>query len=622
MKARTLLAGAGLCVLVIIAIQSADRFLFRQAATQAAARIKGLSFAAINAEPWLAETRIEGLDWRRKGFFLHVGAVRFAPPPFFPLAGAALAGFGAATAEDLTLEAGPSVYKIKRIDLAGASISSADLLQMFDPKNASPLAERLARLSAASIAIPEMTVESKSGTATQTFVYHDILLSGIAQGKAAEASVAGISISIADAENGDAAGAYGGISAKDIDLVLAAKIMSETRDAADAPKRQLFDAVDIDGFHLGGAHGELDARRLTAAVVTGREPLRPWREAGAGAQPSNGAAQRNALFAAFLDVFGFDDLTAIDVRLDFHKEAQPASLTIGRASIPRLDGPRIDGVEAQNLVFEKAPTRVSLETMSFHGLDLEPLTDAEQAPNLLGADLRPEFRTGRADEARRPPRPGRRRRRRRRAPSFAVERFAIERSALADAAGRASVSRSIILPRQLRGGRIFSTLAAMGYERLDLSSRLDIDWSAASRDLAINSFSVDGPDMGSLNVAAQFSNVTPDLASKDERVAAAAARGVLIRKLALHVENGGLVDKAIAVQAKNEKQSVDEARQSDVLRATLLLPALLGNEPPARALGSALAKFIAEPKNFSLQALAPDGVGARIWNLCRRPAPC
>ena len=621
MKARTLLAGAGLCVLVIIAIQSADRFLFRQAATQAAARIKGLSFAAISAEPWLAETRIEGLDWRRKGFFLHVGAVRFAPPPFFPLAGAALAGFGVATAEDLTLEAGPSVYRIKRIDLAGASLSSADLLQMFDPKNASPLAERLARLSAASIAIPEMTVESKSGTATQTFVYRDILLSGIAQGKAAEASVAGISISIADAENGDAAGAYGRISAKDIDLVLAAKIISETRDAADAPKRQLFDAVDIDGFHLGGAHGGFDARRLTAAVVTGRAPLRPWREARAGAQPSNGAAQRNALFAAFLDAFGFDDLTAIDVRLDFHKEPKPASLTIGRASIPRLDGPRIDGVEAQNLVFEKGPTRVSLETMSFHGLDLEPLTDAEQAPNLLGADLRPEFKqialtklegrlapAGDADAA-----PG---------AAFAVERFAIERSAPADAA-RSGVSVSLDhLTAPVQAGGIFSTLAAMGYERLDLSSRLDIDWSAASRDLAINSFSVDGPDMGSLNVAAQFSNVTPNLASKDERVAAAAARGVLIRKLALHVENGGLVDKAIAVQAKNEKQSVDEARQSDVLRATLLLPALLGNEPPARALGSALAKFIAEPKNFSLQALAPMASGRGIWNLCRRPAPC
>ena len=82
---------------------------------------------------------------------------------------------------------------------------------------------------------------------------------------------------------------------------------------------------------------------------------------------------------------------------------------------------------------------------------------------------------------------------------------------------------------------------------------------------------------------------------------------MLIKKLALHVENAGLFDKALAVQAKNEKQSVDEARQSDILKAILLLPALLGNEAPARALGAALAKFIAAPKNFSLQALAPEG---------------
>jgi hypothetical protein len=144
-------------------------------------------------------------------------------------------------------------------------------------------------------------------------------------------------------------------------------------------------------------------------------------------------------------------------------------------------------------------------------------------------------------------------------------------------------------------------------------------WSEASSELAIDSFSLDGADMGSLNVAAKFSNVTPDLASKDERVAAAAAHSVLIKKLDLHVENAGLFDKALAVQAKNEKQSVDEARQSDILKATVLLPALLGNEAPARALGAALAKFIAAPRNFSLQALAPEGVGIADLEFVQTP---
>ena len=41
--------------------------------------------------------------------------------------------------------------------------------------------------------------------------------------------------------------------------------------------------------------------------------------------------------------------------------------------------------------------------------------------------------------------------------------------------------------------------------------------------------------------------------------------------------------------------------------------------PPARVLGSALAKFIAAPKNFSLQALASEGVGVADLALVQTP---
>jgi len=617
MKSRTLLAGAGLCLLIGFAIHSADRYVFRQAAAAVAARVDGLTIASVSAEPWLAEARIDGLDWRRNGSTLHVGALKFAPPAFVPVAGAALAGLGEASAEDVTLEAGPSLYRIKRINLVGASISSADLLRVFDPKSAAPLAERLARLTATSIAIPEMTVETKTGAATQTFIYRDILLNGVNGGKAAAASVAGISFSIADPEHGGGDGAYGKISARDVDLVLAAKIMSETREAADAPKLPLFKAMDIEGFHLGGAHAALDVGRLTVAAVTGRPPSTPWREA-TDAPPLVGAAPRNALLTAFLDSFGFDDLAATDVALNPRGDGKMGRSTMGRATIKRLDGPRIDGVEAQNLAFGTSWGRIGLESLSFSGLDLGPLTRVDHAPNLLGEDLRPDFeqvaltklegRLAPSEEADASS-----------ADTFEVERFSIERTAPKDAARpRLNVSLDHFTA-PVRDAGAFSALAAMGYARLDLSSRLDVDWNKASGELAIDSFFLDAAGMGSMKLAAQFSNVTQDLASRDEQVAAAATRGVLIKKLALRVENAGLFDRALAVQAKNDKQSIDEARQTDILRATLLLPTLLGNEPAARALGSALAKFIAAPKSFSLQALAPEGVGVADVELVQTP---
>jgi hypothetical protein len=240
----------------------------------------------------------------------------------------------------------------------------------------------------------------------------------------------------------------------------------------------------------------------------------------------------------------------------------------------------------------------------------------DPAPNLLGADLRPNFeriavvklegRLASSEETDGRPRH-----------SFEVERFEIENAAPKDVAGL-KVSLDHFTAPVDEGGP-FPTLAALGYARVDLSSRLNAVWSEGSSELAINSFSLNGADMGSLNVAARFSNVTQDLASNDERVAAAAARGVLIKRLDLRVENAGLFDKALAVQAKNENQSVDEVRQSDVVKANLLLPALLGDEPTARALGAAIAQFIAAPKTFTFQALAPDGIGIADLELVQTP---
>ncbi len=408
MKSRTLLAAVGLCALAAVAIESADRYLFRQAAAAVAARVGGLTFAAISAEPWRGEARIDGLDWRRRGSSLHVGVVRFAPPPLFPLAGAALAGLGEASADDLTLETGLSIYRIKRIVLVGASLSSAGLLQLFDPKNTAPLAERLAALTAASIAIPEMTVETKTGTATQTFIYRDILLNGISAGKAAEANVAGISFSILDPQAGDANGAYGKVSARDADLALAAKIMSETRDQEDEPKRELFNAIDIDGFHLGGAHGELDVRRLTAATITGRAPLRPWREAAAAvAEPSTSGAQRNALLATFIDAFGSEDLTATEIGLNFREDGECDQVD----DRPGLDiasrrpaNRRRRGAKSRHCRAVRQDQRGKLELSRPRSQAFDAFRSRAE---FIGRGFAAGFRADRHDEARRPPQPNR-----------------------------------------------------------------------------------------------------------------------------------------------------------------------------------------------------------------------
>jgi hypothetical protein len=614
MKLRTLFAGAGLCVLAIVSLEAADRYAFREAVAAFASRADGLTFERIVDEPLRGEARIVGLNWRRDDVLIHIGALTFAAPPFLPPVAAAVAGTGSATVEDLTIEAGPSTYKIKRVDLVGASLSASELRESFDPKQAETLVERLAKLSATTITMPELTIVTRIGATTQQFFYRDIALNGVVSGKAATASAAGASFTLSDPRAGDAAGAYGRISASNVDLVLAAKLLTQTIDNPDAPKLPLYQSVSVDGFHLGNAHFGLDIKTLTAAAVKARPPqapLQPTHSEPVSPETSKSDALR------WLDSFEIEDAAATDIRLDLNKDGDAARLTIARGSLPRLDGAKIDAIDGQDLALQRKSGMINLARSSFRGLDLWPMTSADRAPNKLARDFRPDFEqivltklvsnpASTGEEAAK-------------AGAFELGRFEIDSAAQKEPAGRTlnvAVDHFIYL---LDDDGAFRTLADMGYSRLDLSSRLNMIWTEASSELAIDDFSIEGADMGSVDITASIANVTEDLVSGDERIAAAAVRDLLIKKLDIHIVNGGLFDKALAAQAKSQKQSVDEARQSDMTKATLVLPALLGNKPPIRVIGSELAKFVADPKTFSLVILAPDGFGVADLELARTP---
>ncbi len=376
-------------------------------------------------------------------------------------------------------------------------------------------------------------------------------------------------------------------------------------------------SISVDGVHFGNAHFALDIKSVTAAVVKARPPQTPLLAGASDAPRAAEAAVADAL--NWLNAFEVDDVLATDVRLDLNKDRDLARFTMARASVSRLDGTRIEAVNAQDLTLQRRAGTIKLGSANFHGLDLKPMmTGADRARNLLGKDLRPDFEqivltklafnpTPTADA---PATVG---------GAFELGRFEIDSAAQKDPTGRKLDLAVDHLIYPLAGDGAFRNLVDMGYSRLDLSSRINVIWTEASSELAINAFSIEGADMGSVNITALVDNVTEDLASSDERIATMAARDLLIKKLDIHIVNGGLFEKALAVQAKSQKQSVDEARQSDMMKATLVLPALLGNQPPIRVIGSELAKFIADPKSFNLIALAPQGFGVADLELARTP---
>ncbi len=612
MNSRALFAAAGLCAIAAVSIEAADRYAFRHGVAALVAGVDGLSFERIVDQPWRGDARILGLALRRGDFSVHVGSLTFEASSALPPVAAALAGAGSAHAEDITVEAGQSIYRIKSVNLDGASLSDAALAHIFDRAAPQPLATRLGQLSATAITIPELTVETKFGAAKQSFIYREIALTSVVDGKAAAASAAGASFSLSNGERGDVEGAYGPMAAKNLDLVLGARIVAEAREEAAAPKLPLYDSLSIEGFHLGGPHFGLDVKNLTAAAAKGRPQAA---EPGNG-RPSSSDAKEQSF--RVLDSFEIDDVAASGIRIDLNKDGEAAaSLTIERARTPRLDGFRIEAVDGQNLALQRPFGRIVAESASFRGLDLAAIASAGHASERL-ADAKPGFEeivltrlSGENDEPVED--------QSRAASSFKIDRLGVKSlpPQTGSATGLDVAMDHFTYP--LSGAGPFGNLAALGYSTLDLSSRLSVVWTESTGELAIKDFTLDGAGMGSLRITGLVGNVTQNLASDDDEVAAAAARNILVKKLDIHLENAGLFDRSLAAQAKKQNKSVDEARQSDLMAASFVLPSLLGNEPSARLIGSELAKFIAEPKNFSLVAQSREGFGLADLELVKTP---
>ena len=127
--------------------------------------------------------------------------------------------------------------------------------------------------------------------------------------------------------------------------------------------------------------------------------------------------------------------------------------------------------------------------------------------------------------------------------------------------------------------------------------------------MALRQWSGGVTGMGAIALKGTFGNVTKDLFSADQNLTTAALLGTVIKDADLKIENTGIFEKALAVQAKEQKKPADQLRKELIAAASVMLPAMLDNAPAAKTLGNALAKFAAQPKTLHITAKAPAGLG-------------
>ena len=165
----------------------------------------------------------------------------------------------------------------------------------------------------------------------------------------------------------------------------------------------------------------------------------------------------------------------------------------------------------------------------------------------------------------------------------------------------------------------FNDLKAAGFKSLDLSTRLDIGWIEAAKTLGVR-YSGGLAGMGGLAFKGSLGNVTKDVFSLDEGLTMAAALGAVLMDAEVRLDNAGLFERALEIEAKKEKKSVDQLRKDWISAAAVGIPALLDNSPAAKTIANAVAKFVAQPKNLRIGGKSAQGLGVADLALIGAPA--
>jgi hypothetical protein len=154
------------------------------------------------------------------------------------------------------------------------------------------------------------------------------------------------------------------------------------------------------------------------------------------------------------------------------------------------------------------------------------------------------------------------------------------------------------------GSDLADQLATLGYSRLELGATIGARYEAGAKSLALDNLTIDGVQMGSIGLKANFGDLDPNFFSGDQETRLQALTGASIAALEIKLVNAGLFEKAVAFYAKQENSTPDALKQQMAAAATQMVPLFLGGSPDSLKIATEIQKFIDKPKNLTLSAKA------------------
>ncbi|MGX5736702.1 hypothetical protein [Bosea thiooxidans] len=556
--------------------------------------------------------------------------------------------------DDIRIDLGHLVITAPRIAIKGSTLEKGAFLALFSASATDPAAARAARLTAAEISAPELTLLQTIGDQKQRTIYRNVRLTDIREGRIGHGESASAAIATEGGPSGTVTGEMKRTAFDGFDLRLTTRMLTEkAAPGTEEPMRPLVETFEQDGYSLDmGKAGRMSLGKTTGRGFAGRvgpEPLldvvakiatasaeMEKKDASGDKAAQNEAAKPLALsMIALFDMFEYGSGEARDFAMTV--QAPPTSgakpetveMKIGRMAFGEAT-PARSGFAMEGLRFSSGPAKGGIEFIGYSGFSFGPALRelkamlSEPDKPLDEIDVRrliPTLgtvrMTGLSVDA--PPLP----------PSkepikVALGTFEVKAGEQLNGIPTSlalTIDRLVAPIVDTAGNPAAKDMIAMGIRSLDLSARLELGWEAAKNELAIRSISLGGAGLAQLEASGTLGNVSKDLFSSDLALAQVAALGATARNLQVKLQNFGLVEKLIENEARKSKRKVEEVRQQYAMIANLGLAAMLGPSDAAKVLTAAVSRFVARPGTLTVAASAKSATGLGLADVITMTEP-
>ncbi len=520
--------------------------------------------------------------------------------------------------DNLVFSLGGVTYKIPHLELKGASLSALELAQLFTGDEKA-VDGRLARLSAKSLVIPALTTERKVADTTERAVYRDIAAEGVVAGRISSLKAGGAEQTVENAGGRAQRYVWGASLARGVDLRQLAHLALAARADSQEPLKPLIEEESVESLTIEDRAGGGSAKtgRLTMTGVKGRALTAPpaaLLERLQKLDPDKTEADPALLKDLIEAVAAFEvgALEARDVSVTGKGEPaeKPYSVKVGRIAANRIGGAAVGNFELQDFSLQSSDG--GLLSVSRFGLRDAKLSSLLEAPfpQLAGLEVKglvadlPDARIGETSRMK-----------------FSLAGVEANFGEFREIAPTKLSARMDSLAIDLAArGEAPSTaqFLALGYRDLDLSAALAGEWREKTQEAVFAPLRVEGRDMGAATLKLTFGNVSGAVFSSMAIVSKAAAMAASLKSVELVLEGGGLLDRLLTLEAREQKGSVGKARAEYAKGAGLAVASVLGGGEKARKIAEAVSAYIMKPKRLQLRLASPAGVNA-LDAISRKP---